>query len=61
MLTEGVTVGVTAMVMTLLVTVGVVAQFRVLVITTVITSLLFSADDEKVLLLVPALMPFTFH
>ena len=59
--TDGATEELTVIVMALLVAVGVVAQLKLLVITTVITSLLFSVDDEKVLLLVPALVPFTFH
>ena len=59
--TDGVTERVTIIVSALLVAVGEVAQERLLVITTVTTSLLFNEDDEKVLLFVPALLPFTFH
>ena len=61
MFTDGVTDVVTIIVIALLVAVGEVAQVRLPVITTVTTSLLFKEDDEKILLLVPALLPFTFH
>lgn len=60
-LTEGVTEEVTVIVIALLVAVGVVAQSALLVITRVTTSLLFNADEEKVLLLVPTLLPFILH
>ncbi len=59
--TDGVTEGDTVIVTALLVAVGEAAQLKLPVITTVTTSLLFNVDDENVLLLVPALLPFTFH
>ena len=60
-LTDGVTEAVTEIVTALLVAVGAVRQPELLVITTVITSLLFNEEEEKILLLVPALLPLTFH
>ncbi len=59
--TDGVTEELTVMVIALLVAVGGLALQALLVITTVTTSLLFNVDEEKVLLLVPALLPFIFH
>ncbi len=61
MVTDGATEEVTVIVMALLVAVGVEAQAELLVITTVTTSLLFNVVEVKVALLVPALVPFTFH
>ncbi len=59
--TDGVTEEETIIVTGLLVAVGIVVHGALLVRTTVTTSLLFNVDDEKVALLVPALIPFTFH
>ena len=59
--TAGVADVLSVIVIALLVAVGVVAQPELLVKTTVTTSLLFKEEDVNVLLLVPALVPFTFH
>jgi predicted membrane channel-forming protein YqfA (hemolysin III family) len=61
MLMVGVTLGVTLMVIALLVAVFGVAQVLLLVNTTVTTSPLFNVVDTKLALLLPALLPFTFH
>ena len=60
-LTDGVTAEVIVMVIALDVAAAGFAQVTEDVITTFTTSLLFNEDDEKVLLFVPALLPFTFH
>ena len=61
MLTDGATVPVTAMVIEFDVAVIGLAHASDDVITTVTTSPLASVELWKVLLLVPALTPFTFH
>ena len=61
MLTDGATVPVTAMVTEFDVAVVGLAHTSDDVITTVTTSPLASVELWKVLLLVPALTPFTFH
>ena len=61
MLTDGATVPVTAMVIEFDVAVVGFAQASDDVITTVTTSPLTSVELWKVLLLVPAFTPFTFH
>jgi hypothetical protein len=61
MLTEGVRLCVTDMVMLLLLTVGVIAQASLLVIVQVITSLLARLEVVKTGALLPILFPFFFH
>jgi hypothetical protein len=58
--TEGVT-ELALIVISLLVAVGVLVQFALLVITTVILSPSLSVFDIKLLLFVPAFTPFNFH
>ena len=60
-LTEGVTFELTVIVIALLVAVEVLVQPAVLVITTVTTALFVSAEFWYVELLVPTLLPFSFH
>ena len=61
MVTAGTGAGNTVIVTPVLVAVVGAAQVALDVMTTVTTSLLFKTDDVKVGLLVPALVPFTFH
>ena len=61
MLTDGATGLSTWMVFGAEVTIVPLLQVDVLITDTVIWSLLFSVVDVKVLLFVPALIPFTFH
>ena len=61
MLTDGVTVAVTAIVIEFEVAVAGLAHASDDVITTVTTSALASVELWKLLLLVPAFTPFTFH
>ena len=60
-LTAGVTLAFTIMVMLLLVADGVDKQLALLVSTQVNTSLLFNVDTVKIGLFVPTFVPFTFH
>ena len=59
--TEGVSIGLTVIVMPLLVAVAGVAHVALLVNTHVTTSLLLRVVLEYVVLLVPTLVLFTFH
>lgn len=61
MVMVGVTLGVTLIVTALDVTVFGEAQLLLLVSTQVTTSPLLSVVDIKLALLLPALLPFTFH
>lgn len=60
-LTAGVTLAFTIMVMLLLVADGVDKQLALLVSTQVTISLLFNVDTVKIGLFVPTFVPFTFH
>jgi len=60
-LTDGTTVPVTIMVISLDVAVGVARQLALLVITQLTTSPFTNVALEYVLLLVPTLLPFSFH
>jgi hypothetical protein len=59
--TEGLTEGVTFIVMPLLVTTGGIAPVALLVISTVTTSPFANEEEVKVAALVPAGLPFFFH
>ena len=59
--TDGVTSGVTVIIIPVLVTEAGLAQVAVLVSSQVTTSLLANVVVVNVALLVPALVPFTFH
>ena len=61
MLTVGITVGLTVMVTWLLVTVAGEGHTALEVMITVTLSALANVDEVKVVLLVPALTPFTCH